>query len=139
MSGRLFVDTSMFLAAANAGEPANARAKEILSDGGRLLTTDHVLVETWFWMRRRGGRHAADTFWGRAREGGVEIESAGPADLEVAWAIGESWPDQDFSLVDRTSFAVMQRLGIHRVATLDDHFGAFRFGPRRERSFELVR
>lgn len=139
MSGPLFVDASMFLAAANAREPLNARAKEILSDSERVLTTDHVLVETWFWMRRRAGRHAADTFWGRAREGGVRIEFTGPADLEVAWAIGESWPDQDFSLVDRTSFAVMQRLGIDRVATLDDHFGVFRFGPRRERAFELVR
>jgi hypothetical protein len=37
------------------------------------------------------------------------LEPIGAADLERAWAIGEGYPDQDFSLVDRTSFAVMER------------------------------
>jgi hypothetical protein len=44
------------------------------------------------------------------------------ADLEVAWEIGDAWRDQDFSIVDRTSFAVMRRLGIDAVASLDEHF-----------------
>jgi uncharacterized protein len=60
-------------------------------------------------------------------------------DLESAWAIGLAFPDQDFSIVDRTSFAVMQRLGMHRVATLDDHFALFRFGAGRRQAFEVVR
>jgi predicted nucleic acid-binding protein len=69
----------------------------------------------------------------------VAIESVGPADLEAAWQIGQSWQDQDFSIVDRTSFAVMRRLGIERAASLDDHFAVFRFGPERRRAFTVVR
>jgi len=61
------------------------------------------------------------------------------ADLDSAWEIGRSYRDQDFSLVDRTSFAVMRRLGIDRVASLDDDFAIFRFGPGRRLAFTLVR
>jgi uncharacterized protein len=59
------------------------------------------------------------------------IEVVGLADLEIAWEIGNSWRDQDFSIVDRTSFAVMRRLGIDHVASLDEHFSVFRFGAKR--------
>ena len=61
------------------------------------------------------------------------------ADLEVAWATGEAFSDQDFSIVDRTSFAVMQRLGVHRAATFEQHFAIFRFGRNRTTAFEIVR
>jgi predicted nucleic acid-binding protein len=60
------------------------------------------------------------------------------ADLDIAWSIGEVFPDQDFSIVDRTSFVVMQRLGIYRVASFDSDFAIYRFGPRRERAFEVL-
>jgi uncharacterized protein len=61
------------------------------------------------------------------------------ADLEVAWEIGNSWRDQDFSIVDRTSFAVMRRLGIDHAASLDEHFFVYRFGPKRRQSLNVVR
>ncbi len=47
--------------------------------------------------------------------------------------------DQDFSIVDRTSFAVMERLRVSAVASFDNHFAVYRFGPRRERAFEIQR
>ena len=61
------------------------------------------------------------------------------ADLDSAWEIGRSYRDQDFSMVDRTSFAVMRRLGIDRVASLDDDFAIFRFGASRRLAFTVVR
>ena len=67
------------------------------------------------------------------------IEVVGLADLEAAWQIGLAFPDQDFSLVDRTSFAVMRRLGIERAASFDSHFAIFRYGPRQQWAFEIVR
>jgi len=73
------------------------------------------------------------------RSGVAAIEPVGMADLEAAWQIGISWQDQDFSIVDRTSFAVMRRLGIERAASLDDHFAVFRFGPQRRQAFIVVR
>jgi predicted nucleic acid-binding protein len=67
------------------------------------------------------------------------VEHVTPADLDAAWAIGEAFPDQRFSLVDRTSFAVMERLGVHRALAFDDDFAVYRFGPRRDRAFEVLR
>ena len=75
----------------------------------------------------------------RIREGAAAIEMVGPADLETAWQIGLDWKDQDFSIVDRTSLAVMCRLGMERAASLDDHFAVFRFGPQRRKSFTIIR
>ncbi len=134
----LFVDTSVWYAAADASDVSNARAKEILREGA-LLTTDHVLVETWTLLRHRIHRGAAEAFWEALRSGVAVIEPVGGADLEVAWGYGRDFPDQDFSLVDRTSFAVMERLGLGRVAAFDDDFAIVRVGPRKTRAFSVVR
>jgi predicted nucleic acid-binding protein len=89
-------------------------------------------------LRHRIHRHAAERFWESLRNGTATIEPVGTADLESAWQIGLSYRDQDFSLVDRTCFAVMRRLGLERVASLDDDFAVFRFGPKRRHAFVIV-
>ena len=73
----------------------------------------------------------------RGRRSEIEVVSA--EDLENAWAIGLQFPDQDFSLADRTSFALMQRLQLHRVASFDDDFAVFRYGRDRSLAFEVHR
>ena len=135
----LFVDTSVWYAAADRSERNNTRAKTILSAGEALVTSDHILIETWTLLRHRLGRGAAERFWDALRNGVAAVEFVGAADLETAWQIGVSYHDQDFSIVDRTSFAVMRRLGLERVASLDDDFAVFRFGPDRRRAFTVVR
>jgi predicted nucleic acid-binding protein len=129
----------MFYAAADRGDRSNERAKRVLSAGERLVTSDHVLVETWTLLAHRLGRDAAERWWEAIRSGAASVEPIIAADLEVAFAIGEAFPDQDFSIIDRTSFAVMQRLGVFSAASLDAHFAVFRFGPNRARAFELIR
>lgn len=135
----LFVDTSAWYAAADISDRSNRRAKEILSGGGALVTTDHVLVETWTLLRWRLHREAAEAFWWGLRAGVSTVETVGEADLQAAWMIGQEFPDQDFSIVDRTSFAVMLRLGLERAATFDDDFAVYRWGPRRSLAFQVVR
>ncbi|HWG20621.1 MAG TPA: PIN domain-containing protein [Terracidiphilus sp.] len=135
----LFVDTSIWYAAADSSDLNNARAIRTLSGDEALVTTDHVLTETWRLIHHRIGRKAAEGFWRSLRNGAASVELVGHAELEAAWQIGQSWRDQDFSIVDRTSFAVMLRLGIERVASLDDHFAVFRFGPKRRYSFTIIR
>jgi len=135
----LFVDTSVWYAAGDRGDRSNRRAKEILKSDEALVTTDHVLVETWILFRHRLSRKAAERFWDGLRSGAASIESVTTADLERAFAVGQSYPDQDFSIVDRTSFAVMQRLGLERAASLDDDFAVFRYGPGRRKAFTVVR
>ena len=134
----LFVDTSVWYAAASRDDRSNARAKEVLLDERRVLT-DHVLVETWRLLAHRHSWDVADRWWGGIRAGVAEIEMVGEVDLERAWEVGQRFVDQDFSVVDRTSFVVMERLGLTRVASFDDHFAVYRYGPRRERAFSVVR
>ena len=135
----LFVDTSVWYAAVASADRSNSRAREILSAAESFYTTDHVLVETWSLLQRRIHRKAAERFWEGLRNGIAVVEPVGMADLETAWQIGVSFPDQDFSLVDRTSFAVMRRLGIERAASFDNHFAVFRYGPKQRYAFEIVR
>jgi predicted nucleic acid-binding protein len=133
------VDTSVWYAAADSADAGNARAKEILSGGAPLVTTDLVLVETWTLLRWRIRREAAERFWGGIRGGVASLEAVGPADLQAAWTMSRDFPAQDFSLVDRTSFAVMERLGLERAASFDTDFAVYRWGPRRNRAFEVLR
>jgi predicted nucleic acid-binding protein len=134
----LFVDTSAFFAGAHRADTDHNRAARILTSGEELLTSDHVLVETWLLLNARLGQYKADEWWSGIRAGASAIESVGPADLEAAWFIGQAFPDQGFSLIDRTSFAVMQRLGIERVASFDHHFAVYRYGPDRRRAFQVI-
>ena len=135
----IFAHTSVWYSAADSHDADNRRAKGILSTNELLLTTDHVLIETWRLLCYRARRQVADLFWARLRSGLATVESVSRADLESAWQIGEAYPDQDFSIVDRSSFAVMRRLGIERAASFDHHFAIFRFGPERRRAFTILR
>lgn len=134
----LFVDTSVWYAAASTGDLHNTRAKELLRDERRVLT-DHVLVETWHLLAHRHSEHVAERWWDGIRDGVAEVEIVGSVDLERAWEVGRRFPDQGFSLVDRTSFVVMERLGLSRAASFDSDFAVYRYGPRRDRAFTVVR
>lgn len=135
----LFVDSSTWFAAAQTADRWHSRATDILGSGESLLTSDHVLAESWQMIRSRIHRDAAERFWEGLRRGVADLAWVGAADLEAAWAIGRLFPDQDFSLVDRTSFAVMERLGLTRAASFDRHFAVYRYGRNRDRAFEVVR
>ena len=135
----IFVDTSAWYAAADSGDRRNGPAKRLLGTEEPLVTSDHVLVETWRLLHHFVSAHAAEAFWDGLRTGVAAIEQTTDADLEAAWAIGERFPDQDFSLVDRTSFALMERLGISRVISFDNDFAVFRYGRGRRLAFEVLR
>lgn len=133
-----FVDSSVWFAAASACDRKNGLAKSILLslDGWRL--TDHVLAETWQLLSARFGREVADTFWGRLRESGAIVEPVTASDLEAASRIEAACPDEEYSLVDRTSFAVMERLGVTRAASFSPSFSTYRYGSRKQ-GFQIVR
>lgn len=81
----LFVDTSIWYAAADASDNANSRARKILSSSELLVTTDHVLVVTWTLLRNRIHRAAAERFWQGMIGGPVMLEPVGMSDIEAAW------------------------------------------------------
>ena len=135
----IFVDSSVWFALAVARDRGNTRAKSVLRDNTDSVTTDHVMVETWLLLNSRYHHQAAERFWDRIRRGAVQIEFVTAVDLEKAWAIGEAFSDQTFSIVDRTSFVVMERLGITRAASFNDDFAIYRYGRNRDRAFEVLR
>lgn len=134
-----YVDSSAFYAAADEDDVSHPRTVELLRGAGPLLTSDHVLVETWLLLNRRLGRPAAERFLHGSVGGGLEVEYVVRADIDQAIEIGKNFKDQSFSLADRTSFSIMQRRGIDRVITLDDDFAVYRFGSRRQHAFEVLR
>ncbi len=134
-----FVDTSAWVSMADRAEASHGRVAVALRERqGALLTTDHILQETWAVMRYRHGRRPAENLVNTIRNGIARLESSSLADLEAAAAIGVAFPDQDFSLSDRISWAVMERLGIREAVSLDRDFRIYRYGPRRTRAFEIV-
>ena len=133
-----YVDTSAWVSLANSAEASHERVVAALDDRrGRLVTSDHVLHETWTVMRFRHGFEPAERLINGIRGGIAKVEVSGLADLEVAAAIDTAFPDQRFSLSDRTSWAVMQRLGIRDAITLDKDFRIYRFGSDRRRYFTV--
>ncbi len=102
-----------------------------------MLTSDHVLIETWYLASRRLGVNTAETLLNRIRRGIARVEAATLADLEVAAQIREAFPDQRFSIVDRTSWSVMRRLGINDAIAFDRDFSIYRFGLDRRQAFTV--
>lgn len=138
---KLFVDTSGFHAVADTSDRHHAAAAAIFVDrGGRgdLVTSDHVFVESWWLIRARLGRPAAIRYWDVMMSGVVQVHGVGAGDVVAARKIVDTWADQDFSLVDCTSFALMERLGIEDVLVFDRHFRIYRFGPQRKRAFRVI-
>ncbi|MCC7076901.1 MAG: PIN domain-containing protein [Acidimicrobiia bacterium] len=135
----MFVDTSAWYAAADSGDRSNRRAMQLLTEyAGEMVTSDHVLIETWYLTWSRLGFAASERLVNGIRMGIARVEEARTADLEVASAIHEAFPDQAFSIVDRTSWAVMERLGIHDAIAFDRDFSVYRFGPGRKKAFTVL-
>lgn len=87
---------------------------------------------------RRGRADAGEALWSAIRDGAARLELVSEVDVDAAWQIGRAFPDQGFSLVDRTSFAVMERLGIAKAASFDHHFAVYRYGRNRQKAFEIL-
>jgi predicted nucleic acid-binding protein len=93
-----------------------------------LITTNHVLGETWTFLRRRVGHTAARDFIDRA---------AGSPRLlvrhvdEATETEARSWlrrhDEREYSFVDATGFALMRRLGVIEAFAFDGDFAAAGF------------
>lgn len=137
----LFVDTSAFFALANLKDRHHSEAVAAYQtniDNDDLQTSDHVVIESWYLIRSRLGRRAAMAFWDGFDGGVVAVVGATAGDFRRGREIAQEWPDQAFSIVDCTSFALIERLDIRRAFAFDQHFRIVRFGSRRQRALELV-
>lgn len=137
----VFVDTSAFYALANLADRHHSEALAAFAatvGHDDLKTSDHVIVETWCLLRSRLGRAAAMAFWDGVGRGIIAIMGVGQEDFQRGREIAREWPDQDFSIVDCTSFAMIERLDIRRAFAFDKHFHIVRFGWRRQRALRIL-
>jgi predicted nucleic acid-binding protein len=128
----LFVDTSAWYPLVVADHPDRAAVAAIIEDalraGTRLVTTNLVVAETHALLLHRTNRQHALAFVRAVSDPSTIVESS-TADLEhvalTDWLA--RYADQDFSLADAVSFAVMKRRNIARAATLNQHFAVAGF------------
>ena len=137
----IFVDTGAFYAVADSGDQNHSAARnmfEARGTAGDLVTSDYVFVESWCLIRARLGRTAATQYWDAMQSDVVKTYGVTSKDLANARAIASSWPDEHFSLIDCTSFALMERLRLDEALAFDNHFRVYRYGLRRQRAFRIV-
>lgn len=132
----VFVDTSAWYAAADRDDASHLRAAARFEEfSGQLLTTDHILIETWYLAASRLGPDGAERLINGIRAGIARVENTLLSDLEAAASTRVAFPDQDFSIVDRTSWSVMIRLGVHQAIAFDRDYSIYRFGRGRAQAF----
>ena len=132
MKRSLFVDSSAWYAVADRDDVYHSRTVACLTSSlsayARLVTTNHVVGESYTLIRMRLGHAAAQQFLKsldqshRVQRVFVTLEHE-----EAAFVLLRRYADHDFSFVDATSFVVMKGLGLRDAFTFDRHFAALGF------------
>ena len=123
----LFVDTSGWVACADAGDPAHERSAAArdtwLERGGLLVTTDYVADETLTFIRLRLGLAVAEAWWKQV-EGSSKLrwEYVTLDRMDKARSLFFRYRDKEFSFTDCTSFAIMRELKLTDALTTDHRF-----------------
>ncbi len=124
-----FADTSFWFGLQERHDGRHAQARELAARGvGRVVTTNHVVGETWTLLRRRSGHGAAVGFVDRLMAlPGTEVVHVDEATEAEAWRWLRARPEREYSFVDATSFAVMRRRRIREALAFDGDFNAAGF------------
>jgi uncharacterized protein len=128
-----FVDTSFWVALFFEGDANHAAARELWSARpGPLLCTNHVLGETWTFIRRRRGHGDAVRVVDAVRNSQqVTVVRVDQASENQAWEWLHRHDEREYSFVDATSFAVMRRRRLRQALAFDGDFAAAGFTEAR--------
>lgn len=126
----IYVDSSFWIARFLSRDRRHDEAVSLHRAAGnvRVVTSNHVLGETWTFLRKRAG-HRKSMAWLDALVGepGVRVEPIG-AELEAeAWGWLRAHDERSYSFVDATSFALMRKLRIREALAFDGDFAAAGF------------
>ena len=124
-----FADTSFWYAYQERRDSRHLMAREVARRGsGRVVTTNHVVGETWNLLRRRSGHRAAVGFLDRLLAlPDVDVVHVNEETEDEAWRWLRARPEREYSFVDATSFAVMRRRRIREALAFDGDFNAAGF------------
>ncbi|MGD0587324.1 MAG: type II toxin-antitoxin system VapC family toxin [Thermoplasmata archaeon] len=124
----IFVDTSAWLALADANDRDHRRALEfqrhiVRGEFGRQVTTNYVMAETVTMVRRCLGVVPAIAFGNAVRSGTqTGLFWVEPVHHREAMELMASHTDKNWSLTDCTSFVIMRSLGVHDAFAFDQDF-----------------
>jgi uncharacterized protein len=141
MATPVFVDTGAHYALTDAHDPDHEEAMRLLQQIAHhrhaMVTSNFVLSESYTLILKRMGWEIAIRYVENLKAGSTRLIRAGSEDETRAWEILRQYRDQDFSYVDATSFAMMERLGFQVFFAFDGHFNTFR--TRRGLAFTNVK
>jgi predicted nucleic acid-binding protein len=134
----LILDTGPLLAALDAADPDHSRCAALITgEGEDLVVPVLVLSELDYWCARRLPSEAWLTFVDDVLAGAYQVESTTMADLTRCRELQARYADLDLGVVDASIVALAERLGVRRIATLDER--RFRIvRPAHAEAFELV-
>ncbi|BBZ13180.1 PIN domain-containing protein [Mycobacterium branderi] len=123
-----FVDTSFWAALGNATDARHDIAKELwASRPPVVVTSNHVLGETWTLLNRRCGHRAAAAAAAIRYSAIVRVEHITAELEEQAWLWLARHDEREYSFVDATSFALMRKKKVHNAYAFDGDFSAAGF------------
>lgn len=124
-----FVDTSFWIALQSQPDRNHAAARSLLERGiGPLLTSNHVIGETWTLSRRRRGyAGAVEAIRAVRAVPTLTIVHVDPAEEQDAWRWLNRRGEREYSFVDATSFALMRRRRMREALAFDGDFSAAGF------------
>ncbi len=125
----IFVDSSFWIGLIDELDDHHVEAAALLDRcREEVMTTNHVVGETWTFLRRRFRHQVATAFLDRidATEG-LRIEFTAREVEGEAWAWLRRHDERRYSFVDAASFALMRHLRIREAFAFDGDFAAAGF------------
>ncbi len=124
----VLLDTSALIAARNADDKNHMKTLEIMAPAlngeyGKVFVSDYIFDEavTLAYIRTGSKRFAYDI--GRfARAKPINFRFIEPIDFDRAWELYRQYEDKHLSFTDCTNIALMERLDIDTLFTLDTEF-----------------
>jgi predicted nucleic acid-binding protein len=131
MSERVFVDSSAYYALTDPRDDHHVQAvaerQRLVREGSELYMTNAVLIELHGLILNRMDRDTAERVLDALFASATRIIRATERDETRARQIIHQQRDNEYSMTDAISFAVMQRLHLRQAWTYDHHFAQFGF------------
>ena len=129
----IFADTSFWIAYRNSRDGLHHHATTAMRKhaGDGIVTTNHIVGETWTFLRRRTGFKSAVNFVDsvqRSRRVQVKTVSEEMERAALSW-LRRRGGERPYSFVDATSFEMMRTLKIRDALAFDQDFAAAGFRP----------
>lgn len=123
----VFLDTNalvgLYVARDQHHKAARRELEALREERNTLITSTDVFDETVTLLRKYSGVSAAVSAGDDLRDSPeIDLVEVDAACRETAWGIFRKTRDQDLSLTDCTSIALMNRYGVRRIFTFDAAF-----------------